>query len=95
MMLFAVAAQIISKGSHVFLKKSLHLEYLTEKIQKYELDKLYLEMIPVEVDEVHLQYYLTYQLKIDFEEFHIKRFGGIAVVSFKKDFTITGMDALN
>ena len=72
----------------------MKLERLGEDLtvqKQYELDKLFLQEIPAEVDDEYLKYYLAPQLNIRFEEIHIKRFQDVAVVTFNKEFSITGM----
>ncbi len=88
--------RILAKDNHLLLKKSLNLQYarkkhLPETFEEYEPTKLLLQNIPADIEEEHFHLYLSSCLKMDVEkDFSVKRVGDIAIITFKKEFLMTG-----
>ncbi len=77
-------------------KKPLKLQYVKKtrppKEQKgYEPTKLLLQKIPADVDDEFFQLYLSTRLKMEVEnDFKVERVGDVAVITFTREYLITG-----
>ena len=59
--------------------------------REYEPNKLFLQKIPADVDDEFFQLYLSKRLKMEVEDnFKVERVGDVAVITFTRDYPITG-----
>ena len=87
-----MAARVLSRDKHEFLKTPLQLRYVSESIkEEHDKNKLFLRNIPSGVDGEYLQLFLEKQLQLNDDDFSKTVLGDVAVITFNRECTISGM----